>query len=165
MRFRETAPNRGWGAKPRVCAMALEATSATASVRREKLITAAEALDDSASDAALKRRSSTATRFNLTAILIQLHPILIQLRPRGKLKLYAALVIFLCRCRKIKIRKLHFLRPPVGQIVQGRSDDGVVRNLLLVAIFEDQQGAGLRGDWLGTFVSTLSRPIQSGAVI
>ena len=65
-----------------------------------------------------------------------------------KLKVYPAGLILLHCGLKIKLPKSNLGPPTVAQVVQRPADNGVVRNLLLMAIFEDQHSSGLVGDRL-----------------
>src|SRR5581483_2920413 len=86
-------------------------------------------------DAALKRRSALRR--------------LIQLGSCRNLELYSAVVIFLHRRGKIKIRYLHFDGAAIIQFVQRSAHDRVIRDFHLMAIFEDEYGVGLIRDGLG----------------
>src|SRR5229473_2614357 len=65
-----------------------------------------------------------------------------------KLEVHSARIILLHCGLNVKLGQRNFSRPPIAQIVERGSDDGVVSNLKLVAILKYQHGARLVGDFL-----------------
>src|SRR5260370_40986976 len=65
-----------------------------------------------------------------------------------KLEVHSARIILLHCGLNVKLGQRNFSRPPIAQIVERGSDDGVVSNLKLVTILKYQDGARLVGDFL-----------------
>jgi hypothetical protein len=67
---------------------------------------------------------------------------------RGNLEVDAAVVVLLGRGGQIEVRECNFLAMSAGQIVKHISDNCVVRNFELMAVFEYEHSLRLIGSGL-----------------
>src|SRR5215469_2310839 len=88
------------------------------------------------------------TTVNIIAGTLSMRSPLVQLGSCRKLEVDAALVILLHCGREVKLRQGDLARTTTGEVIKSVADNGIIHNLLLVAVFEYQHCRRLLRDRL-----------------